>query len=100
MSLAVHDNDLAGILQVAVAESVRRQGVGSAIVNASLRWARLRGARTAWLSVEADNEGRYTTLPANSASRMSTGMRTGGKEFDDGECRPENSARCCLRAGR
>lgn len=55
VSLAVHDNDLAGILQVAVAESVRRQGVGSAIVNASLRWARLRGARTAWLSVESDN---------------------------------------------
>ncbi len=56
VSLAVHDNDLAGILQVAVSESVRRQGVGSAIVNASLRWARLRGARTAWLSVECDNE--------------------------------------------
>jgi ribosomal protein S18 acetylase RimI-like enzyme len=56
VSLAVHDNDLAGILQVAVSESVRRQGVGSAIVNASLRWARLRGARTAWLSVESDND--------------------------------------------
>lgn len=57
VSLAVHDNDMAGILQVAVAENVRRQGVGSSIVNASLRWARLRGARTAWLSVESDNEG-------------------------------------------
>ncbi|WP_325464495.1 GNAT family N-acetyltransferase [Pararhizobium sp.] len=55
VSLAVHDNDLAGILQVAVADNVRRQGVGSSIVNASLRWARLRGARTAWLAVEADN---------------------------------------------
>lgn len=55
VSLAVHDNDLAGILQVAVADTVRRQGVGASIVNASLRWARLRGARTAWLSVEADN---------------------------------------------
>lgn len=56
VSLAVHDNDLAGILQVAVANNVRRQGVGSSIVNASLRWARLRGARTAWLAVEAVNE--------------------------------------------
>ncbi|KQS95153.1 GCN5 family acetyltransferase [Rhizobium sp. Leaf453] len=56
VSLAVHDNDLAGILQVAVADAVRRQGIGSSIVNASLRWARLRGARTAWLAVEASNE--------------------------------------------
>ena len=55
VSLAVHDNDMAGILQVAVAENARRQGTGSAIVNASLRWARLRGARTAWLAVETDN---------------------------------------------
>lgn len=56
VSLAVHDNDLAGILQVAVAKDVRRQGIGASIINASLRWARLRGARTAWLSVESDNE--------------------------------------------
>jgi ribosomal protein S18 acetylase RimI-like enzyme len=56
VSLAVHDNDLAGILQVAVAPVVRRQGVGASIVNASLRWARLRGARTAWLAVESGNE--------------------------------------------
>lgn len=55
VSMVVQDNDLAGILQVAVANSVRRQGVGSAIVNASLRWARLRGAQTAWLAVENDN---------------------------------------------
>ena len=35
---------------------VRRQGIGASIVNASLRWARLRGARTAWLAVESGNE--------------------------------------------
>ncbi|MCA1492561.1 GNAT family N-acetyltransferase [Sinorhizobium alkalisoli] len=56
VSLVVHDNDLAGIMQFAVAESVRRQGVGDALLDASLRWARLRGAKKAWLQVEADNE--------------------------------------------
>lgn len=55
VSLAVHDNDLAGILQVAVSENLRREGLGSSIVNASLRWARLRGARKAWLAVECSN---------------------------------------------
>lgn len=55
VSLVVHDNDLAGLLQLAVAPSERRKGVATAIVQASLRWARLRGARQAWLAVEADN---------------------------------------------
>lgn len=55
VALAVHDNDLVGLLQIAVAEEARRQGLGTAIVHSSLRWARLRGARKAWLSVEADN---------------------------------------------
>ncbi|MCA1406206.1 GNAT family N-acetyltransferase [Ensifer sp. IC3342] len=56
VSLVVQDNDLAGIMQFAVAEGVRRKGVGSALLDASLRWARLKGAKKAWLQVEADNE--------------------------------------------
>lgn len=56
VSLVVHDNDLAGIMQFAVAGSVRRRGVGNALLDATLRWARLRGAKQAWLQVEADNE--------------------------------------------
>ncbi|ASY64074.1 Histone acetyltransferase HPA2-related acetyltransferase [Sinorhizobium sojae CCBAU 05684] len=56
VSLVVHDNDLAGIMQFAVAEAVRRQGVGNALLDASLRWGRLRGAKKAWMQVEADNE--------------------------------------------
>ncbi|WEX76785.1 GNAT family N-acetyltransferase [Sinorhizobium numidicum] len=55
VSLVVQDNDLAGIMQFAVAEAVRRRGVGRALLDASLRWARLRGAKKAWLQVEADN---------------------------------------------
>lgn len=53
--LVVQDNDLAGLLQFAVAEKARRKGIGRAMLAASLRWARLRGARKSWLQVEADN---------------------------------------------
>ncbi|MCP8896011.1 GNAT family N-acetyltransferase [Shinella daejeonensis] len=55
VALVVQDNDLAGILQMGVAPSHRRKGIGAAILNAALRWARLRGARHAWLQVEACN---------------------------------------------
>ncbi|MBP2237181.1 GNAT superfamily N-acetyltransferase [Sinorhizobium kostiense] len=56
VSLVVHDNDLAGIMQFAIAAPVRRQGIGNALLGTSLRWARLRGAKKAWLQVEAANE--------------------------------------------
>ncbi|MDO9417913.1 GNAT family N-acetyltransferase [Pararhizobium sp.] len=55
IALVVHDNDLAGIMQLGVAEQLRRKGFGTAVLNAGLKWARLRGARKAWLQVEADN---------------------------------------------
>ncbi len=53
--LCVHDNDLAGIMQFAVAEARRRKGIGSEILAAGLRWARVKGAKTAWLQVDAAN---------------------------------------------
>lgn len=56
VTLCVHDNDMAGISQVVVAADARRQGIGRQIVSASLRWARLRGARQAWLQVMAENQ--------------------------------------------
>lgn len=55
VALAVHDNDLAGILQMGVVEERRGEGLGTAILHAALRWAKLRGARHAWLQAEADN---------------------------------------------
>lgn len=55
VAMAVHDNDLAGMLQLGVLPAARRKGYGMAIVNSALKWARLRGARKAWLQVEADN---------------------------------------------
>jgi ribosomal protein S18 acetylase RimI-like enzyme len=55
VALAIHDNDLAGILDVAVAEGWRRQGIARDLVANALRYAVLKGARTSWLQVEADN---------------------------------------------
>jgi len=55
VTIAVQDNDLVGILQLGVAEERRGQGLGTGILHASLRWAKLKGARHAWVQVEADN---------------------------------------------
>lgn len=55
VALCVHDGDMAGLQQVAVAASERRRGLGMEITIAALKWARLRGAVTGWLQVETDN---------------------------------------------
>ncbi|MEK1867532.1 MAG: GNAT family N-acetyltransferase [Ensifer adhaerens] len=53
--LCVQDNDLAGVMSLAVAEAYRREGLGTEILASALRWARMRSARTAWLQVGVDN---------------------------------------------
>jgi GNAT superfamily N-acetyltransferase len=55
-ALCVHDNDLAGLFELATRSDVRRSGHGREVVRAALRWARHRGADTAWLQVESSNE--------------------------------------------
>ena len=54
-AICVHDGDLAGLFEVATQADSRGQGHGRGIVISSLKWARLRGAKRAWLQVEADN---------------------------------------------
>lgn len=54
-ALCVQDNDLAGVLSFAVTEKRRRQGIGTEMLSAALRWARISGARSSWLQVHADN---------------------------------------------
>ena len=54
-TLCVQDNDVAGILQLSVSQEHRRKGYGVEIFTSALRWARLRGAKRAWLQVLADN---------------------------------------------
>jgi ribosomal protein S18 acetylase RimI-like enzyme len=53
--ICVQDNDLAGLVNLAVAADQRRKGYGSEVVTSALRWARLTGAKTAWLQVEDAN---------------------------------------------
>ncbi|MCJ8520300.1 ribosomal protein S18 acetylase RimI-like enzyme [Pseudorhizobium tarimense] len=55
VALCVQDNDLAGIMEFAVATSHRREGLGSKILASALRWARISGARSAWLQVVDNN---------------------------------------------
>lgn len=55
VTIAVHDNDLVGILQLGVAAERRSKGLGIAVLHAALRWAKLKGARQAWVQVEDDN---------------------------------------------
>ena len=53
--ICVHDGDLAGLFEIATDAGERGQGHGRRLVLSALKWARLRGARDAWLQVEADN---------------------------------------------
>lgn len=53
--LCVQDNDLAGLQSLAVAPTARRAGLGTELTATALRWARLRGAKTAWLQVSSSN---------------------------------------------
>ncbi|MGF0539694.1 GNAT family N-acetyltransferase [Agrobacterium sp. ES01] len=54
-ALCVQDNDLAGIMALMVSAARRGEGIGTEILSAALRWARVRGARMAWLQVEENN---------------------------------------------
>ena len=54
-AICVHDGDLAGLFEIATDASERGKGFGRRVVLSALKWARLRGAKQAWLQVEADN---------------------------------------------
>lgn len=64
-AICVQDGELAGLFEVATAEAERGKGYARRIVLSALKWARLRGARTAWLQVEESNahaRGLYASL--------------------------------------
>lgn len=54
-AVCVHDGDLAGLFEVVTDAAQRGQGFGRRLVLSALKWARLRGASTAWLQVDACN---------------------------------------------
>lgn len=53
--LCVHDNDLAGLFDIAVRPDALGRGYGRSVVRGALRWAHGQGAETAWLQVESKN---------------------------------------------
>ena len=55
-AICVHDGDLAGLFEIATGPRERGKGHGRRVVLSALKWARLRGAKDAWLQVEADNQ--------------------------------------------
>ncbi|MEP9399311.1 GNAT family N-acetyltransferase [Mesorhizobium sp. KR2-14] len=55
-AICVHDGDLAGLFEIATEAAERGKGHGRRLIRSALKWARLRGAREAWLQVEASNE--------------------------------------------
>ena len=54
-AICVHDGDLAGLFNIATGPRERGKGFGRRVVLSALKWARLRGAKDAWLQVEVDN---------------------------------------------
>lgn len=54
--ICVQDIDLAGILSLDVAEDSRRLGIATQVLTSALRWARLSGAKLAWLQVVSTNK--------------------------------------------
>lgn len=54
-AICVHEGDIAGLFEVATTAAERGRGHGRRLLLSAMKWARLRGARTAWLQVEADN---------------------------------------------
>ncbi len=53
---AALDGDWLGLHGLTVAATRRRRGLGSLVLSELLEWGAERGARTAWLHVETDNE--------------------------------------------
>lgn len=54
--LCVHDNDLAGLFDIAVRHDAQGRGFARAVVRGALRWAASQGAQSSWLQVEQRNK--------------------------------------------
>jgi GNAT superfamily N-acetyltransferase len=52
--ICVQDGELAGILDLATRPDAQRQGHASQLLLGALKWAKSKGATTAWLQVELD----------------------------------------------
>ncbi len=71
-AICVHDGELAGLFQVASSFGQRGKGFGRRVVLSAIKWSRMRGARIAWLQVDADNQaaiGLYRSIGFNEVYR-------------------------------
>ena len=71
-AICVQDGDIAGLFEVATEESQRGKGYGRRTLLSALKWAHARGAREAWLQVDAGNEraiGLYRSMGFREAYR-------------------------------
>lgn len=55
-AICIHDDELAGLFEVACHDSYRRRGFGRAIALTALKWGWMQGASRAWLQVGTENE--------------------------------------------
>lgn len=53
--ISVHHRELAGLFEIATLAAEQRRGHARRLILSALKWARQRGARRAWLQVEAGN---------------------------------------------
>jgi GNAT superfamily N-acetyltransferase/8-oxo-dGTP pyrophosphatase MutT (NUDIX family) len=101
-ALCVHDNDLAGLFDIAVRADQRGKGYARSIVRAALRWAAAQGAQRAWLQVMSPTS-RRSISTRGSASRPSTPTPIARRATDrpmSGSRRQAASAGCRLRVAR
>lgn len=68
--ICVQHRDLAGLFEVATDAGQRRRGHARRLLLSALKWARQRGARRAWLQVEADNAGALALYGSLGFSRV------------------------------
>ncbi|MDJ0613001.1 MAG: GNAT family N-acetyltransferase [Rhizobiaceae bacterium] len=77
----VHDNDLAGIFDLVTGRGFQRQGHARSLVLSALKWAKISGARHAWLQVVAENASArelYTSIGFRELYRYSYRMAPAG----------------------
>ena len=55
----VHENDLAGIFDLVTGEDFKRNGHARELMGSALKWAKISGARFAWLQVVAENTAAF-----------------------------------------
>ena len=55
-AICVQDGRLAGLFEIGTDPAMRGRGHGRRVIMSALKWAHSKGARDAWLQVEADND--------------------------------------------